>query len=94
MLLMAAFLLQPWPSTQMIYRSHWLSWTGGVFGAIYIAISILLLPTLRAVQEAAPTMGLQIATILNATSIGEIDAAFATIAHERPDALFVAAGGY
>jgi uncharacterized membrane protein YdcZ (DUF606 family) len=94
MLLMAAFLLQPWPSTQMIYRSHWLSWTGGVFGAIYIAISILLLPTLRAVQEAAPTMGLQIATILNATSIGEIDAAFATIAHERPDALFVAADGF
>jgi uncharacterized membrane protein YdcZ (DUF606 family) len=23
---------------QMIYRSHWLSWTGGLFGAIYIAV--------------------------------------------------------
>ena len=34
-------------------------------------------------------MGLQV-QILNATSIGEIDAAFATIARERPDALFVA----
>ena len=45
--------------------------------------------TLREVQEAAPTIGLQI-QILNATTIGEIDAAFATLARERPDALFVA----
>jgi putative tryptophan/tyrosine transport system substrate-binding protein len=45
--------------------------------------------TLREVQEAAPTMGLQI-QVLNASTIGEIDAAFATLARERPDALFVA----
>jgi putative ABC transport system substrate-binding protein len=45
--------------------------------------------TLRAVKEAAPTIGLQI-RILNATTIGEIDAAFAALARERPDALFVA----
>jgi putative ABC transport system substrate-binding protein len=45
--------------------------------------------TLREVQEAAPNMGLQI-QILNATTIGEIDAAFATLARERADALFVA----
>ena len=45
--------------------------------------------TLREVQEAAPTIGLQI-QILNATTIGEIDAAFAALARERPDALFVA----
>ena len=44
---------------------------------------------MRDVQEAAPTIGLQI-QILNATTIGEIDAAFATLARERPDALFVA----
>ena len=43
---------------------------------------------LRIVQEAAPTIGLQI-QILNATTIGEIDEAFATIERERPDALFV-----
>jgi putative tryptophan/tyrosine transport system substrate-binding protein len=43
---------------------------------------------LRDVQEAAPAIGLQI-QILNATTIGEIDAAFATFARERPDALFV-----
>jgi len=45
--------------------------------------------TLRAVQEAAPAIGLQ-AQVLNATTIGEIDAAFATLARERPDALLVA----
>ena len=45
--------------------------------------------TLREVNEAAPAMGLQI-QILNASTIREIDAAFATFAHERPDALFVA----
>jgi putative ABC transport system substrate-binding protein len=44
---------------------------------------------LREVQEAAPTMGLQF-QILNASTIGEIDAAFATLARERPDALVVA----
>src|SRR5665811_1262477 len=38
--------------------------------------------TLRAVQEAAPTLGLQI-QILNASTIGEIDAAFATIARAQ-----------
>jgi putative ABC transport system substrate-binding protein len=45
--------------------------------------------TLREVQEAAPSLGLQI-QILNATTIGEIDAAFAALSRERPDALFVA----
>src|SRR3974390_1166244 len=48
--------------------------------------------TVQDVQKAAPTMGLQV-QILNATSIGEIDAAFATFARERPDALFVAPDG-
>jgi ABC-type uncharacterized transport system substrate-binding protein len=49
--------------------------------------------TLRDVQEAAPTIGLQI-QILNATTIGEIDAAFATLARERPDALFVGGNAF
>jgi len=49
--------------------------------------------TLREVREAAPTLGLQI-QILNATTIGEIDAAFASLARERPDALFVAPDGF
>ena len=45
--------------------------------------------TLRGVQEAAPLIGLQ-TQILNATTIGEIDAAFVMLAQEHPDALFVA----
>jgi putative tryptophan/tyrosine transport system substrate-binding protein len=45
--------------------------------------------TLRAVQEAAPTLGLKI-QILNASTIGEIDAAFTTIARDHSDALLVA----
>jgi putative ABC transport system substrate-binding protein len=54
---------------------------------------VLTGPTLREVQEAAPTIGLQI-QILNASTIGEIDAAFATLAHDRPDALFVTADSF
>jgi len=49
---------------------------------------------IRDVQEAAPAVGLQIQIILNATTIGEIDAAFATLAREHPDALFVAPDGF
>jgi putative tryptophan/tyrosine transport system substrate-binding protein len=49
--------------------------------------------TLREVQEAAPGIGLQI-QILNATTIGEIDGAFASLARDRPDALFVAPDGF
>jgi putative tryptophan/tyrosine transport system substrate-binding protein len=45
--------------------------------------------TLREVSEAASTIGLQI-QVLNASTIREIDAAFAALARERPDALFVA----
>jgi putative ABC transport system substrate-binding protein len=45
--------------------------------------------TSREAQEAASTIGLQI-QILSATTIREIDAAFATLARERPDALLVA----
>jgi putative tryptophan/tyrosine transport system substrate-binding protein len=44
--------------------------------------------TLREVPGAARAMGMQI-RILNASTIGEIDAAFATLSRERPDALFV-----
>ena len=48
---------------------------------------------LRIVQEAAPTIGLQI-QILKASASREIDAAFATIERERPDALFVAGDAF
>jgi putative ABC transport system substrate-binding protein len=44
--------------------------------------------TVRGVSGAARTLGLQV-RVLNASTSREIDAAFATFAQERPDALFV-----
>src|SRR5262249_48146929 len=44
--------------------------------------------TLRDVQSTAGAMGLQI-QVLNASTIREINAAFATLVRERPDAVFV-----
>jgi putative ABC transport system substrate-binding protein len=66
-----------------------------------VRIAVLLNPenatvaetTLRNVQEAAPALGMQI-QILNASTISEIDAAFASLARERPDALFVAGDAF
>ena len=49
--------------------------------------------TLRDVQKAAPAMGLQI-QILNAATIGEINAVFAGFARERADALFFAGDSF
>src|SRR6516225_3102673 len=49
--------------------------------------------TLHVAQEVARAVGLQI-QIVNATTIGTIDEAFASFARERPDALFVAADGF
>jgi putative ABC transport system substrate-binding protein len=45
--------------------------------------------TLRETQQAAQVLGLQIAVFKATTSI-EIDGAFATLVHERTDALFIA----
>ena len=61
-----------------------------------VRVAVLLNPanasvartTSRDAQGAAPSMGLNI-QILNASTIGEIDAAFATLVRERADALFV-----
>jgi putative ABC transport system substrate-binding protein len=50
-------------------------------------------PTLRDVQAAGRALGLQI-SFLNASSSLEIDVAFATFVHERPDALFVASDSF
>jgi ABC-type uncharacterized transport system substrate-binding protein len=49
--------------------------------------------TLRDVAAAARTIGLQIKAF-NASTSPEIDAAFATLVRERPDALFVAGDGF
>ena len=45
---------------------------------------------LRELQEAAPTLGKQI-RVVNAATVSEIDAAFASFAQQRPDALIVVA---
>ena len=49
--------------------------------------------TVRDVEAAARTMGLQI-QFFDASTSGEIDAAFVTLARERPDALFVGGGAF
>ena len=49
--------------------------------------------TLRDLHEAAPIIGVQL-RVLKATTIGEIDAAFAALSRERPDALFVGPDGF
>ena len=49
--------------------------------------------TLRDVEAAARAIGLQL-QVLNASTSREIDAAFASIVRERPDALFVAAAPF
>jgi putative tryptophan/tyrosine transport system substrate-binding protein len=49
--------------------------------------------TVRDVEAAARAMGLQI-QVFNASTSREIDAAFATLVSERPDALFVGAGPF
>jgi putative tryptophan/tyrosine transport system substrate-binding protein len=48
---------------------------------------------LQGTREAAAVIGLQL-HVLNATTVGEIDAAFASFAQDRPDALFVAADAF
>ena len=49
--------------------------------------------TVRDAQQAAPALGLQI-QVHNASTIAEIDAAFATLSREHADALFVAADAF
>ncbi len=46
MLVMVFVMREPLLSANLTSRSSWWSWSGGLFGAIYIAISILLLPRL------------------------------------------------
>ena len=49
--------------------------------------------TLRGTQEAARVLGLQL-HVLNASTVREIDAAFATLSRDKTDALFVAGDGF
>jgi transporter family-2 protein len=48
MLVLAVVLREAVPAIADFHRSHWWAWTGGFFGAVYIAISIFLVPRLGA----------------------------------------------
>jgi transporter family-2 protein len=48
MAMLAIVLREALPSILAAGQSHWWAWSGGFFGAIYIAISILLVPRLGA----------------------------------------------
>ena len=53
MLTMALAHREPWAASDVIAKSSWMSWSGGIFRAIYIAISILMLPSLGAATVVA-----------------------------------------
>jgi transporter family-2 protein len=53
MAVLALLLRDPWPAQAVLARSNWWAWSGGLFGAVYIAISILLLPRLGAATVVA-----------------------------------------
>jgi bacterial/archaeal transporter family-2 protein len=53
MLAMVVAMREPWLTGSTVARTSWMSWTGGIFGAIYIAVSILLLPRLGAAMVVA-----------------------------------------
>jgi bacterial/archaeal transporter family-2 protein len=48
MLVVALTMRDSPPSSSLIARTNWWAWSGGFFGAIYITISILLVPRLGA----------------------------------------------
>ncbi len=46
MLLVVLAARDPWPSNGAAAKTSWLSWTGGLWGAVYVVIIIVLLPRL------------------------------------------------
>ncbi len=48
MLAVALALGEPWPGKAMLTNVPWISWSGGLFGAIFIGVSILMIPYLGA----------------------------------------------
>jgi bacterial/archaeal transporter family-2 protein len=64
MLVLAAALQEGLPSAGLAARSPWWSWAGGVFGAIYIALAIVLLPRLGAATFIALLVGGQMLSSL------------------------------
>ncbi|MCB2190532.1 MAG: DMT family transporter [Deltaproteobacteria bacterium] len=48
MLAVVLVIREPVPTAAAMSKSSWLHWTGGLFGAIYVVITIMLLPRLGA----------------------------------------------
>lgn len=64
MLLMILLLREPFAPPNAVLRTSLWSWSGGLFGAIYIAISILLLPRLGIFTVVVLIMAGQLVTSL------------------------------
>lgn len=48
MFIVILLMREGWPQPEAVARSSWLSWTGGFWGAVYVVITVLLLPHLGA----------------------------------------------
>jgi transporter family-2 protein len=54
-----------WPQPEAVARSSWFSWTGGFWGAVYVVITVLLLPHLGAAALLALIVtGMMLASLL------------------------------
>jgi transporter family-2 protein len=63
-LLVAMATRQPAPATEGLARAPWWIWTGGIFGATFIVVSILLTPRLGAALMLASTIVGQLSAAL------------------------------
>lgn len=70
MLALALVLRDGVPSGAAVARGNWWAWSGGFFGAIYIAISILLVPRIGAATFVALLVGGQMLSSLVFDSYG------------------------
>jgi bacterial/archaeal transporter family-2 protein len=70
MFALALAVRDPLPATAMVARSNWWAWSGGFFGAIYIAISILLVPRIGAATFVALLVAGQMLSSLIADNYG------------------------
>jgi transporter family-2 protein len=64
MVLFAAWMRDPLPAGPIIGKTAWWAWFGGMFGAIYIGLAIVLVPQLGAATFIALLVGGQMAASL------------------------------
>jgi bacterial/archaeal transporter family-2 protein len=73
MLALIVVLRPPLASAAQLSRSTWWSWTGGLFGAVYIAVAILLVPRLGAFAVVALIVVGQLLTSLAFDALGVLN---------------------